>query len=110
MSLFSALAKGLILLLVSVLTFPATVAAGELAAQDVAVLAGTCFNCHGPGGRSTGTIPSLQGQSASRLLMLMKSFKKGESPDATVMTRLMKGYDEAQIQALAHWFSAKESK
>lgn len=42
--------------------------------------------------------------------MLMKSFKNGEFPDATVMTRLMKGYDDAQIHALAQWFSAKETK
>lgn len=110
MSSISTLAKRVILFLAAILTIPTTMAAGELAAQDVAVLAGTCFNCHGPGGRSTGTIPSLQGQSASRLLMLMKSFKNGEAPDTTVMTRLMKGYDDAQIHALAQWFSAKETK
>lgn len=42
--------------------------------------------------------------------MLMKSFKNGEAPDSTVMTRLMKGYDDAQIHALSQWFSAKETK
>lgn len=29
--------------------------------QNVAVLAGTCANCHGPQGRSTGGIPTLRG-------------------------------------------------
>lgn len=110
MSPFSALAKGLIVFVAALLTLPTALSAGELAAQDVAALAATCFNCHGPDGRSTGAIPRLQGQSSSRLLMLMKSFKNGESPDATVMPRLMKGYDDAQIQALAQWFSAKETK
>lgn len=107
MSQLSALTKGLILFAAAMLALPTALAADKLAAQDVAALAGTCFNCHGPNGQSTGAIPSLQGQSANRLLMLMQSFKNGESANATVMTRLMKGYDDAQIQALAQWFSKK---
>ncbi|MBY4596902.1 c-type cytochrome [Ottowia caeni] len=110
MSQLSALAKGLLLLAAAMLALPTALAAGKLAAQDVTALAGTCVNCHGPNGRSTGAIPSLQGQPANRLLMLMQSFKNGEQANATVMTRLMKGYDDDQIQALAQWFSARETK
>ena len=110
MSQLSALAKGLLLLAAAMLALPTALAAGKLAAQDVTALAGTCFNCHGPNGRSTGAIPSLQGQPPNRLLMLMQSFKNGEQANATVMTRLMKGYDDDQIQALAQWFSARETK
>lgn len=84
--------------------------AGAAGAQDlskpsVSVLAGTCVNCHGSNGKSTTAIPSLAGQPASRLLERMQAFKAGTAPDATVMTRLMKGYDAQQIQALAQWFS-----
>lgn len=83
--------------------------ASTLNVQDVAVVAATCANCHGPDGRSTGGIPSLRGVDAAHLLARMQAFKAGTAADATVMTRLMKGYDDAQIQALAQWFS-KEAK
>ena len=77
--------------------------------QDISLIAGTCANCHGPDGRSTGGIPQLRGLSERHLLLRMQAFKAGTAPDATVMTRLMKGYDDAQIAALAQWFS-KEAK
>ncbi|AVP58476.1 c-type cytochrome [Pulveribacter suum] len=80
-------------------------ASAQPGALDAAVLAGTCFNCHGTDGRSTGTIPSLQGRSAVELRQRLQAFQHGQAPDATVMTRLMKGYDDAQVEALAQWFA-----
>ena len=79
----------------------------RLRAQDVAVLAASCANCHGPDGRSTGGIPQLRGLPESHLLQRLQAFKAGTAPDATVMTRLAKGYDDEQIKALAAWFSKK---
>ncbi|WP_417284173.1 c-type cytochrome [Comamonas sp.] len=76
-----------------------------LRAQDVAVLAASCANCHGPDGRSTGGIPSLRGVGEAHLLQRLQAFKAGTAKDATVMTRLAKGYDDEQIKALAQWFS-----
>jgi len=78
--------------------------------QDASVLAGTCVNCHGPEGRSTGAIPSLRGHTAGYLLQRLRAFRAGQAPDATVMTRLMKGYDDAQIEALAQWFASQEGR
>lgn len=77
----------------------------EPSAATVAVMAAGCFSCHGPDGRSTTVIPSLAGQSEQRLLQRLQAFKSGTAPDANIMTRLIKGYDEAQIQALARWFA-----
>ncbi len=71
----------------------------------VAVLAASCVSCHGPDGRSVTVIPSIAGQSEKRLLERLQAFKAGTAPDATIMTRLIKGYDDAQIRALARWFS-----
>lgn len=85
-------------------TSSAAAAAGP-SVQDVSLIAGTCANCHGPDGRSTGGIPSLRGVNERHLLQRLQAFKAGTATDATVMTRLMKGYDDAQIQALAQWFS-----
>lgn len=84
-----------------------TPAPAPLRAQDVAVLAATCANCHGPDGRSTGGIPTLRGLPEAHLLQRLQAFKAGTAKDATVMTRLAKGYDDEQIQALAQWFSKK---
>ena len=78
--------------------------------SDVSVLAGTCANCHGPDGRSSSGIPTLRGQAADQLLRRMQAFKTGTAADATVMTRLMTGYDDAQLQALAQWFGRKEGQ
>lgn len=85
----------------------ATPAATSLRAQDVAVLAASCANCHGPDGRSTGGMPQLRGLPESYLLERLQAFKAGTAKDATVMTRLTKGYDDEQLKALAQWFSKK---
>lgn len=74
-------------------------------AATVAVLAASCVSCHGPDGKSSTTIPSIAGQPESRLLARLQAFKADAAPEATIMTRLVKGYDEAQIQALARWFA-----
>ena len=80
-----------------------------LSARDVAVLAGTCVTCHGPGGRppasAGGSIPALRGNGSAALLERMQAFKAGRVAGATVMPLLMQGYDTAQMQALARWFA-----
>ena len=85
----------------------ASSAATSLRVQDVAVLAASCANCHGPDGRSTGGIPTLRGLPKAHLLQRLQAFKAGAAKDATVMTRLAKGYDDEQLKALAQWFSKK---
>ncbi|MDO5056262.1 MAG: hypothetical protein Q4E06_02905 [Lautropia sp.] len=72
---------------------------------DTEVLAAACSNCHGPVDHPVSGIPSLFGQPAERLLARMQAFQAGTAPDATVMPRLMKGYDAAELQALARWFA-----
>ena len=73
--------------------------------SSVAVAAATCANCHGTDGRSPGIIPSIAGQPKDRLLQRLQDFKAGSVPHATVMTRLMKGYSDAELQGLAKYFS-----
>ena len=74
-------------------------------AADLKVLTGTCFSCHGEPGHTPAGMPELRGQSAQRLQQRMLDFKNGKAPDATVMHWIMSGYDEAEIAALAQWFS-----
>ncbi|MGB3387556.1 MAG: c-type cytochrome [Pseudaminobacter sp.] len=74
-------------------------------ADAAAVLAGSCANCHGPDGRSPGSIPTIAGISYETLKAQLEAFKSDEVPDATVMPRLMRGFDAEQIDALARHFS-----
>lgn len=76
--------------------------------SDVAVLAGSCANCHSDG-RTTGSIPPLAGRPAQTLAALLKSYK-GDTPPpgTTIMNRLAKGYTDEQIEALAKYFSEKK--
>ena len=74
-------------------------------AADLKVLTGTCFSCHGEPGHAPADMPELRGQSAQRLQQRMLDFKSGKAPDATVMHWIMSGYETAEIEALAQWFS-----
>ena len=83
---------------------PLAAAAGP-SRDDAAVLAGACVNCHGVGEKSP--IPDLRGMPEAHLRSRLLAFHEGKAADATVMTRLMRGYDRAQIEALAKWFAAE---
>lgn len=100
----------------------ASQAAQRLAPQDVAVIAATCFTCHGPNGQPPGngsaSIPGLRGRSAGFLLQRMRAFKaQGHAQadaGATIMPLLLQGYDDAQLEALAealaHWRAREEPR
>jgi cytochrome c553 len=77
------------------------------AQADVATrsLAATCANCHGTDGRSaTKEVPALAGMARQEIAASLRAFKAGSRP-ATVMHQLAKGYTDAQIDALATYFS-----
>jgi sulfide dehydrogenase cytochrome subunit len=76
-------------------------------ALNVAGLAATCNNCHGVDGQSVGlSMPSLAGQPAPYLKMVMDEWKSGER-FSTTMGRLLKGYSDEEIAALANYYAAK---
>jgi sulfide dehydrogenase cytochrome subunit len=89
----------------------AVVAAGIVPAQaqqaDGRVLAMSCLNCHGPGGKSPGDIPSIAGKSEDFLKNAMVDFRDGKrsGTSATVMGRLAKGYSDAEIAAVAKYIA-----
>ncbi len=76
-----------------------------LAANATEDLARTCNNCHGMNGVSVGpSMPSIGGLSEPYLKNMMLQWKSGERYSAT-MGRLIKGYSDEQIAALASHFS-----
>ncbi len=73
--------------------------------NEPSVLAGSCANCHGPDGRSPGSIPTIANTPYLVLKTKLEAFKISPPADATVMPRLMRGYDAEQIEILARYFS-----
>ena len=65
----------------------------------------SCAGCHGPGGRSPSTVPSINGRSAQSVAETLRAFQAGTRP-ATVMTRIAKGYTDAEIDAVAREIAA----
>ena len=71
-----------------------------------AVLTYTCFSCHGTDGKSAGDMPTIAGKSEDYITEKLKAFKSGEL-EATVMDRIVKGFTDDEIAALAKFFSGQ---
>ena len=71
-------------------------------------LAGTCTNCHGPQGRSAGTMPGLAGMQAPILVEQMSMFRDGRRP-ATIMHQIAKGYSARETEAIAEYFARQSA-
>ena len=77
-------------------------------AQDAQRLAAPCAICHGTDGRAvTKDVVPLAGLPREHIASQMRAFRDGQRP-ATVMHQIAKGYTDAQIDALAAWFSAQK--
>jgi len=83
-------------------------AAPNLGASGVRAMAANCAPCHGPGGRTVpgSRVAALAGR--DDIAESMKAFKEGKR-EATVMHQIAKGYDDAEIAALAAYF-ARQSR
>jgi len=92
---------------VTVLAFP-TMAIEAAEPAPPAQLAEACSSCHGIDGRSTGAIPPLAGQDRDTLIAKLTDFRDTENGQ-TIMTRLARGYSDAEIAALADYFSSLEA-
>jgi sulfide dehydrogenase cytochrome subunit len=78
-----------------------------LADINVTGIAITCNNCHGANGISAGgAMPSIGGQPGDYLEAVMKEFRNG-TRYSTAMGRLLKGYSDAEIAALAKYYERK---
>jgi cytochrome subunit of sulfide dehydrogenase len=83
-------------------------AAPAALAQDAQKLAAPCAICHGTEGRAvTKDVVPLAGLPREHIASQMRAFRDGQRP-ATVMHQIAKGYSDAQIDAMAAWFSAQK--
>lgn len=84
------------------LTFSVSVMADPVSSRGAA-LAYACAACHGPEGRSQGAIPSLPMISRESFVAALEAFRAGNR-EGTVMNRVAKGLDDADIAAVASYF------
>jgi len=77
------------------------------AVGNIELLARTCNNCHGMNGVSAGTtMPSIGGLPRGYLSRVMKEWKYDKRAAAT-MNRIVKGFSDDEIDALAAYFAKK---
>jgi len=71
-------------------------------------LAAACAICHGTQGKPPAGAPviPLAGLPRDHIASQMRAFRDGSRP-ATVMHQIAKGYNDAQIDAMAAWFAAQ---
>jgi sulfide dehydrogenase cytochrome subunit len=81
------------------------VLAAKFESPKAAGLADACTSCHGVKGHSAGRIPSIGGLERARLIGELNAFRDGER-DPTIMSRIARGYSDAEIEALADYFSS----
>lgn len=84
-----------------IVAFPAQ--ADEL--SRAAMLSNTCAGCHGTGGISPGSIPSIHCKSADAIEKALKEYRDGKR-FSTVMGRHVTGYSDEEIQQIAGFFAA----
>lgn len=90
----------------------AALLAAALAAQaegvrTASMLANTCAGCHGTNGASAGEyMPTIAGMDNGYLYGVMSDYKSG-ARRSTIMGRIMKGYTEQEIHAIAGFYAAQ---
>ncbi len=80
-------------------------AAPPAAAQgQAAIAAEACYACHGPDGRGVTGGAAISGRDRAELVATLAAFRSNERP-GTIMDRIMRGYTEAEIAAIADHLS-----
>lgn len=67
-------------------------------------LALPCAGCHGADGHSAGNVPPLFGRSKESLLEMMQGYKRDEW-FSTIMTRIVKGYSDEELDRMAEYIA-----
>lgn len=81
-------------------------APSNLTGGGVKAMAANCAACHGTNGRAApnSTLAGLAGRPKDALLEMLIQFKEGKKL-ATLMHQIAKGYSDAELAAMADFFS-----
>jgi cytochrome c553 len=85
---------------------PPAFARPNLSESGARALAAGCAPCHGTNGRPVAgsTVPRLAGRAKEEIVDLMAQFRD-DKRHATLMPQIAKGYSDAEIGAMADYFS-----
>ena len=83
-------------------------AAADPATSRGSALANACAACHGPEGRSHGAIPALDTLPTEDFMSALQAFR-ADARMGTVMNRIAKGLDDAEIRAMADYFATRRT-
>lgn len=67
----------------------------------------SCAACHGPEGRSPGSIPPLAGMAGDQIAAALMDYR-GDARPATVMNRISRGFTDDEIAAIGAYFAARQ--
>lgn len=91
-----------LLAMIAALSLPA---AAQPKSDDGPLIAQACLGCHGQAGAGQGSVPKIAGFNRELFLASWAAFKANQRP-ATIMNRVARGYSDAEVQALADYFSS----
>lgn len=104
MSLFTPLTRSLLTCCALAATQPVLAGANAPIATGK-MMGNTCASCHGTFGKSTDEyMPSLAGIDRQQLIRAMTDYRDDRRV-SVVMNRIAKGYNDAEIAAIADFFS-----
>ncbi|WP_242479359.1 c-type cytochrome [Lamprobacter modestohalophilus] len=73
--------------------------------RSAAMLSHTCAGCHGTDGASAGAaMPTIAGMDKGYLVKVLEDYKDDVRP-STIMGRIMRGYSDQEIAAIASFFA-----
>lgn len=75
----------------------------------IEVAAQACANCHFSEPPAAPLIPTIAGRSEVVLAAQLLAFKLDQTPGATVMPRLAKGFTDAELEQLARYFAHQQT-
>jgi len=84
----------------------ASIAAAVVAAAEPPAGAAACSGCHPSSARVASPVPRLAGLDRAAIAKAMQDFRSGQRP-ATVMDRIVKGFTDEEIQAIAAWYATQ---
>ena len=84
-----------------------SIAAAIVASAEPPAGAAACSGCHPSSARASSPVARIAGRDRAEIVKAMHEFRSGERA-ATVMDRIAKGFDDAEIEAIATWFAQQK--
>jgi cytochrome subunit of sulfide dehydrogenase len=82
----------------------AWIAAAPIASGEPPAGAAACSGCHPSVTRGPSPVTRLAGRDRAEIIKALQDFRSG-ARTGTVMDRIAKGFTDAEIQAIAAWYS-----